>query len=114
MYGAGRRETYVNSPYLGHIRRSEIDRQTNFWYLPAPLNSIVFNVNYTRLNSEMDYQSIQIYQPTPFTTAQRDTFRAGRLYQQADNILNMALGADVRGFSGRIDRKSVVEGISLV
>ena len=102
MGGAGRLETYVNNPYPGHIRGFEIDWQTNFWYLPSPLNSIVFNVNYTRLNSEMDYQSIQIYQPTPFTTAQRDTFRAGRLYQQADNILNMALGADVRGFSGRI------------
>src|SRR5690606_29408632 len=63
-------------------------------------------VNYTRLHSEMDYQSIQLVDLTPNNPfdqlVQVDTFRTGRLYQQADDILNVAVGADIGGFSGRI------------
>src|SRR5690606_5028022 len=46
-------DTYVNNPYEGRITGFEVDWQTNFWYLPRPLNSLVLNVNYTRLSSEM-------------------------------------------------------------
>lgn len=97
-------QTYVNNPYDGRITGFEIDWQTNFWYLPRPLNSLVLNVNYTRLNSEMDYQSIFLErQGGPFSPqVQVDTFRTGRLFQQADNLVNVAVGADIKGFSGRV------------
>ncbi len=99
-------ETYVNNPYDGRINGFEVDWQTNFWYLPRPLNSLVLNINYTRLHSEMDYQSIFLTQEPGCTffcdIVQVDTLRKGRLFQQADNVVNVALGVDIGGFSGRI------------
>jgi TonB-dependent receptor len=99
---------WLNNPNPAHIRGLEFDWQTVFWYLPAPFNSMVANINYTRIASEMDYQFI-INQPGPIdpNTGQRDviqidTFFTNRLLHQGDNIINVALGADFRGFSGRI------------
>jgi TonB-dependent receptor len=104
--GTGLIDTYVNNPDDGFISGFEIDWQTNLWYLPRPFNSIVFNVNYTRLNSEMDYQSIFLQRAdpdNPFSPLiQVDTVRTGRLFQQADDVVNVALGADIGGFSGRV------------
>lgn len=109
-------QTTVNNPYPGYIRGFEVDWQTNFWYLPRPFNSLVLNVNYTRLDSEMKYQSIFIVKPSPFApTTQIDSFRVGRLLQQGRDIVNIAVGADVRGFSGRISFRyqgQVLNGLS--
>lgn len=99
-------ETYVNNPDDGVIQGFEVDWQTNFWYLPRPFNSLVLNVNYTRLHSEMDYQSIFLTQEPGCTffcsLVQVDTVRTGRLFQQADDVVNVAVGVDVGGFSGRL------------
>ncbi|MGE5806573.1 MAG: TonB-dependent receptor, partial [Ignavibacteria bacterium] len=85
--------------------------QTNFWYLPAPFNSLVFSINYTRVWSKMDYHQVNNetrnvrdpvtgrFRPEYFTT---DTIRTGRLLNQGNDILNVALGVDYKGFSGRI------------
>ena len=98
--------TFVNNPDSGLLSGFEVDWQTNFWYLPRPLNSLVLNVNYTRVNSEIDYQSISredLTPENPFDPLQEvPSVRPGRLYQQGDNIVNIALGADVGGFSGRV------------
>ncbi len=95
--------TYVNNPYKGYINGFEIDWQTNFWYLPRPFNSLVLNFNYTRLRSKMDYQSIFLVRTSPFgPPTQVDTVRTGRLYQQPDDILNITIGVDIGGFSGRL------------
>ena len=57
----------------------------------------------------MDYQQIRnidsTYQDGRFTRhvyLSRDTVRNARLLYQGDNILNIALGIDYKGFSGRI------------
>ncbi|PAP78590.1 TonB-dependent receptor [Rubrivirga marina] len=95
--------TFVNNPDDALLTGFEVDWQTNFWYLPGVLRSIVFNVNYTRLNSEMDYQSIFLERTGPFSPqVQVDTVRTGRLFQQGEDVLNVALGADIGGFSGRV------------
>jgi len=86
----------------------EFEWQTNFWYLPQPLNSLVLNVNYTRVWSEMDYQQVRnrpVRDPntgriTGYVTT--DTLRTARLLNQGDDIINVALGVDYKGFSGRI------------
>ena len=108
--------TTVNNPYTGYIRGFEVDWQTNFWYLPRPLNSLVLNVNYTRLDSEMKYQSIFIDKPCAFCPqVQVDSFRVGRLLQQGKDIINVAVGADVRGFSGRVSFRfqgQVINGLA--
>jgi hypothetical protein len=92
----------------------EFDWQTNFWYLPQPLNLVVLNINYTKVWSEMDYhrpineQRTEQYindqgQPRTRTVyITRDTISTQRLLNQGDDILNIALGVDYKGFSGRI------------
>ncbi|MBK7106238.1 MAG: TonB-dependent receptor [Ignavibacteriae bacterium] len=104
--------TSLNNPNLGFIRGVELSWQTNFWYLPQPLNSLVLNVNYTKSGSNIDYRiirNIPITVPDPnnprktityFTT--NDTVYSGRLLQQADDVINVALGVDYKGFSGRL------------
>ncbi|MFZ0452584.1 MAG: TonB-dependent receptor [Ignavibacteriaceae bacterium] len=101
----------LNNPNLGFIRGIEIDWQTNFWYLPAPLNSLVLDVNYTKSGSNTAYnilrlKNTRVIDPIThrvhdvFTT--EDTTYVGRLIQQANDVVNVALGVDYKGFSGRI------------
>ena len=101
----------LNNPNLGFIRGIEIDWQTNFWYLPQPLNSLVLDVNYTKsgsntayniltLNPTQVYDSVRHRFSTVFST--KDTTYVGRLIQQANDVVNIALGVDYKGFSGRI------------
>lgn len=101
--------TFMNNPNPAYIKGFEIDWQTNFWYLPKPFNSIVLNANYTRVFSEMDYQQIRIVETVQIidrrpviTYNEVDTVRKARLLHQGDHIINLAMGADYKGFSGRI------------
>ena len=101
--------TYVNNRYPGYIRGIELEWQTRFWYLPSPFNALVLNVNYTRVWSDMDYMQVRdidsTYQDGRFTRhvyLTRDTVRNARLLNQSDHVLNIALGLDYKGFSGRI------------
>lgn len=113
----------LNNPNKAYIRGVEVDWQTNFWYLPEPFNSLVLNVNYTKSGSNLDYRiltpiSVKERDPitgrikTTYTT--RDTTFSGRLNQQSNDVLNVALGIDYKGFSGRLSfnmRGNVVNGI---
>ena len=103
----------LNNPNLGFIRGIEIDWQTNFWYLPGPLSALVLDVNYTKSGSNTAYTILRnVVTPTTvivngrprvvntYTTV--DTTFIGRLVQQANDVLNVALGADYKGFHGRI------------
>lgn len=113
--GSERITTFLNNPNPAKIKGLEFDWQTNFWYLPEPFNALVLNINYTRVWSEMDYQQLR---NTPITTVvidsitglpsittryvTTDTIRTARLLNQGDDIFNIALGVDYKGFSGRI------------
>jgi TonB-dependent receptor len=101
--------TFLNNPHPAYVRGIELDWQTNFWYLPKPLNALVLNVNYTKAWSDMDYQQVRnidsTYQVGRFTYHNYitiDTIRNARLLYQGDDVLNIALGVDYTGFSGRI------------
>ena len=101
--------TSVNNPDNATLSGFEVDWQTNFWYLPGILQSVVFNANYTKITSSIDYQSV-FYTRNPecksplcsLPQVQVDTVRTGRLFRQGDDIINLALGADIGGFSGRL------------
>ena len=83
----------------------ELDWQTQFWYLPGALKGFVLNINYTHIKSEAKY---------PFTSYKVihgdwedeiiviDTNYSDRLIDQPDDILNISLGYDYKGFSGRV------------
>ncbi len=103
--------TYVNNPHPAYVRGFELDWQTNFWYLPKPLNTVILNINYTRAWSDMDYQQIRNLSETvrdPVTNRPKtiytttDTIRNARLLYQGDHNLNVALGVDYKDFSGRV------------
>lgn len=104
-------QTSLNNPNTGYIRGIEIGWQTNFWYLPQPLNSLVLDVNYTKSGSNINYNIIRnvperIIDPNTgrpkniYNTV--DTVYSGRLIQHAEDVVNVALGVDYKGFSGRI------------
>ena len=77
--------------------------------MPGPLSALVLNVNYTKAWSDMDYQQVRNIDSTyidgRFTRhvyITRDTVRTARLLYQGDDVVNIALGIDYKGFSGRI------------
>ena len=109
-------QTWINNPHPAYIKGLEVEWQTHFWYLPKPMNSLVLSANYTKIWSEMDYQQIintAIYETVinPITHRPEeklvgynttDTLRTARLLNQGNDIVNIALGFDYEGFSGRI------------
>jgi TonB-dependent receptor len=99
--------TFVNNPHPATVQGIEFDWQTHFWYLPQPFNSIIMNINYTRIFSEMDYRQIVTIRRTDPNTGLpifevKDTVRTARLIHQGNDVINVAIGADYRGFSGRL------------
>ncbi len=100
---------YINNPHPARVRGFELEWQTNFWYLPHPLNSLVLDVNYTRAWSDMDYQQ-EINTAVPYKSGRftlynyftTDTIYNTRLVFQSNDVLNIAFGVDYGGFSGRI------------
>jgi TonB-dependent receptor len=101
--------TFQNNPNPAWVRGFEVEWQSNFWYLPKPLNSLVLSANYTRAWSDMDYKQIRnidsSWQDGRFTRHKyisRDTVRNARLLYQSNDVVNVALGVDYKGFSGRI------------
>jgi len=76
--------------------------------LPAPLNGIVFGINYTHIWSSATYpwrDSRTYLNPNPpprFLTTVVDSTRPGRLINQPDDLLNAYIGYDYEGFSGRV------------
>jgi TonB-dependent receptor len=106
--------SYINNSNPGYLRGLEIDWQTNFWYLPKPLNALVLNINYTKTWSDMAYNQVNnsvgrvkdttnpahpIYRNIYLS---KDTVYHARLLNQADNVLNIAVGIDYKDFSARI------------
>jgi len=112
----------LNNSHTAYIKGVEIDWQTNFWYLPEPLNALVLDVNYTKSASHLDYR---ILTPIPVITydahhhqviayTTRDTTFTGRMPQQSDDVINADIGIDYKGFSGRLSfnmRGNVVNSV---
>ncbi|MCL5267437.1 MAG: TonB-dependent receptor [Bacteroidetes bacterium] len=92
--------TYENNPYLNKVYGLELDWQTHFWYLPGVLSGLVLDVNYTHTKSKAQYP--YVYSVSTGRTIQYiDTSFTDRLVDQPDNIFNLSLGFDYRGFSIR-------------
>ena len=86
----------------------ELDYQTRFWYLPSVLRGLVFNANYTRTTSEAIYPRNVIERIITFTPSftienvNLDSAYTDRLLDQPNDIINLSLGYDYKGFSGRL------------
>ena len=116
--GAETISTTINNKYDARIWGVEFDWQTYFWYLPEPFNGIVLNVNYTHIGSKTKYprnemrETIVGYDTTYVFGQQRilpiwetinvDTFYTARVVNQPNDIVNISLGYDYKGFSARM------------
>ncbi len=98
---------WLNLDKTSYIKGLEFDWQTNFWYLPSPLNGIVLGMNYTKITSQAYYyqsdkEKIKYgSKPWEFTEVRVDSFQTRRLIDQPDNIFNVSLGYDYKDFSMR-------------
>jgi TonB-dependent receptor len=93
--------TYVNDSYKINNYGMEFDWQTHFWYLPGPLSGLVFSVNYTHIFSKAQYPYV-LLNSTGRTISYIDTSFTDRLLDQPDDIINLSLGYDYKGFSIRV------------
>ncbi len=102
----GTSDFYINNPNDAYLRGIELEWQSNLTYLPVPFNGLVLNVNYTHVWSETDYPQHRVsnnFIPTfPFfELVENDTVYTNRLLHQANDIANVSLGYDYKGFSAR-------------
>lgn len=97
--------TYQNSAN-SFVKGFEVEIQSNLNFLPGALNGLVFNVNYTRLNSETTINSFRrevIIRPPVVRRLVIPFQREAALVGQARDILNLSLGYDYkRTFSARV------------
>ncbi len=99
--------TAENNKDLSYVRGIELDWQTNFWYLPSFLKGIVLNINYTKLISRTKYPltkyTSKVITTPPFLIKEaHDNSYWGRMQLQPDDIVNISLGYDYKGFSSRL------------
>lgn len=92
---------YYNNPNQILLWGIESEWQTHFWYLPAPLDGLVLNINYTHAFSKVKYPYTIVgntgypyYKPIYIDTTYTD-----RLINQPDDIINVSLGWDYKDFS---------------
>ncbi len=101
--------TYINNPYPIDDYGVELDWQTHLWYLPGPLSGLVLSANYTHIFSSAKYLNTYPIAHIPSnphtghtTYTEIDSFYTERLIDQPNDIANLALGYDYRGFSIRV------------
>ncbi len=109
-------QTEINNDNPAEIKGLELDWQTNFWYLPKPFDGLVLNINYTHITSKTKYPKYElkneivgydtlfggvIIVPRTKLTNIKSTYEA-RVVDQPDDIINISLGYDYKGFSARI------------
>lgn len=103
-------DAYYNNPGTATYKGFELDWQTSFWYLPEPLNGVVFNINYTNIKSEIEKRLFYNKQGNiiPGSRPPRrenlliDSSRTARMPDQPTHILNLTLGYDYKDFSARV------------
>ena len=96
------------------VKGFEIELQTNLRMLPSPLDGIVIYANYSHISSRTYYPYLKVERGGPpfFQAIFIDTVRVGRMPGQAENIANLTIGYEKKGFSGRISM--VYQGESLM
>ncbi len=108
IYKGYRFDAEENNENLSYVKGVELDWQTNFWYLPSFLKGIVLNVNFTKIITKAKYPLTKYVSdvnpnPPPFIiTNEIDISYWARMQQQPDDILNISLGYDYKGFSCRV------------
>jgi TonB-dependent receptor len=103
----GQTDYYINSPYEATVKGLEVEWQSNFSWLRGAWGGLVLNANYTRVWSDTKYNLHRVlfvipeggWLPEP---VESDTFFNNSLLHQADDIANVSVGYDFKGFSARL------------
>ena len=104
----------VNAEDASTVYGVEVDLQTNFRWLPPPFDGLLLNANYTYIFSETFFPFFEIGPRSPdppFAPTIIDTVRVGRMPGQSDGLVNVSLGYEKGGFSGRLSM--LYQGLSL-
>jgi len=103
-------ESYINNPNDVKVWGIETEYQSNLWFLPGIWKNFVFNINYTHTFSEAKYPRTLpeiewVSSPwgpkEPVIVGNIDTTYSAPLIDQPDDILNLTVGYDFKGFSIR-------------
>jgi TonB-dependent receptor len=98
--------SYINNPMPVDLWGIETEWQTHFWYLPKPFDGLVLNINYTHIFSEAKYprseRRVYYDEEGNSVSAVSDSFYTSRMLNQPNDIVNLAMGYDYRGFSLRL------------
>ncbi|MFO7888848.1 MAG: TonB-dependent receptor [bacterium] len=102
-------DAFINNPHKAKIWGIETEWQSNFWFLPGLLKNIVLNINYTHIFSEARYPKvIPQYEwvteglfPVKQLVGVIDSSYSAPLLDQPDDMLNLTIGYDYKGFSIR-------------
>ncbi|MDR3625810.1 MAG: TonB-dependent receptor, partial [Ignavibacteriaceae bacterium] len=97
----------VNNKYKTYLKGIEIEWQTNFWYLPNPLNYFTLNLNYTLISTETKYPTTRTFmtyvnnaQGRPVPTINRvDSIETDKMLNQPNSIANISLGFNYKGLN---------------
>lgn len=94
-----------NSKYKGTLKGFEVSWQDYFWFLPFPFNGTVLDLNYTYIHSKTRYplplkERIPGSRPPKFTRI--DSSYTGPIEGQPKHVINVSVGYDYKGFSGRV------------
>ena len=108
-----------NNPFYSNMKGIEIDWQTRFWYLPSYLSGIIFNINYTLLETDSKRrfwydQTIEIPTYPYIETVFIDSFQVNSVLSTPDQTLKFSLGYELGGFSGRVSLTYQAEAVSYV
>ena len=82
----------------------EIDLQTQLSFLPKPFNGILIGGNISIMESETQFPLLEVVPgPPPFFIPEIiDTFRDGILPDQPNQVINLNVGYEIKGFSARL------------
>jgi TonB-dependent receptor len=98
---------WENHPYNAYIEGIELEWQTSFFYLPKPFNFFTLYANYTFSHSETTYPYTEIKSVVPPgggrpVSVRIDSTTKGPLLYQPQQIANVSLGFNYKGFNAWI------------
>ena len=98
----------------------EFDIQTDFRFLPKPLDGLILNTNFSIIHSETFFPYLKLIgnDPNPpFRPIYADTSRAGKLPGQPDFVASLSIGYEKGGFSGRVSysyQREILERVGIL
>tara|TARA_R110002096_G_scaffold432976_3_gene650769 strand:- start:22306 stop:25146 length:2841 start_codon:yes stop_codon:yes gene_type:complete len=98
----------------------EFDIQTDFRFLPKPLDGLILNTNFSIIHSETFFPYLKLVgnDPNPpFRPIYADTSRAGKLPGQPDFVASLSIGYEKGGFSGRVSysyQREILERVGIL